>query len=330
MKKKFQNGFFLFGIVVLAIMVTQLNFSEVWKGLQHAGYWFFAVLLLWAFLYIFNTASWYIIIKSQTKGEDKRMVSFGYLYKLSVSGFALNYATPGGLMGGEPYRIMELSPYIGVERATSSVLLFVMTHIFSHFWFWLLSIPLFILTQHVSVFMAIMLAICGIFCLTAIWFFFTGYKKGLAVRVMNLLKHIPGIKKWAHKYVENNKERLENIDKQIAALHNQDPKTFISVVLIELSCRICSALEVFFILLVLFPSVNYLNCILIISFTTLFANILFFMPLQLGGREGGFLMSISGLGLTTNAGIFVALIVRVRELIWTAIGLLLIKISRSK
>ena len=330
MKKKFQNGFFLFGIVVLAIMVTQLNFSEVWKGLQHAGYWFFAVLLLWAFLYIFNTASWYIIIKSQTKGEDKRMVSFVYLYKLSVSGFALNYATPGGLMGGEPYRIMELSPHIGVERATSSVLLFVMTHIFSHFWFWLLSIPLFILTQHVSVFMAIMLAICGIFCLTAIWFFFTGYKKGLAVRVMNLLKHIPGIKKWAHKYVENNKERLENIDKQIAALHNQDPKTFISVVLIELSCRICSALEVFFILLVLFPSVNYFNCILIISFTTLFANILFFMPLQLGGREGGFLMSISGLGLTTNAGIFVALIVRVRELIWTAIGLLLIKISKSK
>ncbi len=93
---------------------------------------------------------------------------------------------------------------------------------------------------------------------------------------MNLLKHIPGIKKWAHKYVENNKERLENIDKQIAALHNQDPKTFISVVLIELSCRICSALEVFFILLVLFPSVNYLNCILIISFTTLFANIFVF------------------------------------------------------
>lgn len=330
MKKKFQNGFFLFGIVVLAIMVTQLNFSEVWKGLQHAGYWFFAVLLLWAFLYIFNTASWCIIIKSQTKGEDKRMVSFIYLYKLSVSGFALNYATPGGLMGGEPYRIMELSPHIGVERATSSVLLFVMTHIFSHFWFWLLSIPLFILIQHVSVFMAIMLAICGMFCLSAIWFFFTGYKKGLAVRVMNLLKHIPGIKRWAHKYVENNKERLENIDKQIAALHNQDPKTFISVVLIELSCRICSALEVFFILLVLFPSVNYLNCILIISFTTLFANILFFMPLQLGGREGGFLMSISGLGLTTNAGIFVALIVRVRELIWTAIGLLLIKISKSK
>ena len=330
MKKKYQNGFFLFGIVVLVIMVTQLDFAEVWRGLQHAGYWFFAVVVLWAFLYVFNTSSWYIIIKSQTKGDDKRMVPFWYLYKLSVSGFALNYATPGGLMGGEPYRIMELSPHIGVERATSSVLLFVMTHIFSHFWFWLLSIPLFILTQQVSVFMAIMLSVGCVFCLTAIWFFISGYKKGLAVRVMNFLRYIPFVKKWACRYVEENRERLENIDHQIAALHNQDKKTFFSVVFIELLCRICSALEVFFILLVLFPSVNYLNCILIISFTTLFANLLFFMPLQLGGREGGFLMSVSGLGLTANAGIFVALIVRLRELIWTAIGLLLIKVSKGK
>lgn len=330
MKKKYQNVFFIFGIVVLGIMVTQLDFAEVWKGLQHAGYWFFAVVFLWAFLYIFNTASWYIIIKSQEKEEDKRTIPFWLLYKLSVSGFALNYATPGGLMGGEPYRIMELTPRIGVERATSSVLLFVMTHIFSHFWFWLLSIPLFLLTQPVSFFMGTMLSVIGLVCILAIWFFLSGYKKGLAVRSMNLLGRIPGVRNWAKKYITENKEQLENIDKQIAALHNQDKKTFISIVLIELACRICSALEIFFILLVLFPSVNYLNCILIISFTTLFANLLFFMPLQLGGREGGFLMSVSGLGLTTSAGIFVALIVRIRELIWTAIGLLFIKISKTK
>lgn len=330
MKKKYQNVFFIFGIVVLGIMVTQLDFAEVWKGLQHAGYWFFAVVFLWAFLYIFNTASWYIIIKSQEKEEDKRTIPFWLLYKLSVSGFALNYATPGGLMGGEPYRIMELTPRIGVERATSSVLLFVMTHIFSHFWFWLLSIPLFLLTQPVNFFMGTMLSVIGLVCILAIWFFLSGYKKGLAVRSMNLLGHISGVRNWAKKYITENKEQLENIDKQIAALHNQDKKTFISIVLIELACRICSALEIFFILLVLFPSVNYLNCILIISFTTLFANLLFFMPLQLGGREGGFLMSVSGLGLTTSAGIFVALIVRIRELIWTAIGLLFIKISKTK
>lgn len=332
MKKKYQNAFFIFGLVVLAIMVSQLDFTAVWQGLQSAGYWFFAVVALWAFLYLFNTAAWYTIIHSGDHlgtgdATEGGRVGFWWLYKITISGFALNYATPGGLMGGEPYRIMMLKPKIGTERATSSVLLYVMTHIFSHFWFWALSIVLFVATQEVSVFMAIMLSLTGAFCALCIWFFLVGYRKGLAVRGMRLLGHIPGIKKWARAFIESHQEQLANIDTQVAALHNQNPRTFLTVVLLELACRICSALEVMFILLVLYPSVNYVDCILIIAFTTLFANMLFFMPLQLGGREGGFLMSVSGLGLTATAGIFVALLVRIRELIWTAIGLLLIKLD---
>lgn len=329
MNKKYQNIFFIFGLVVLIIMVTQLDFADAWQKIQHAGYWFFAVVVLWAFLYIFNTAAWFTIIRSQTKNqEERKSISFHWLYKVTVSGFALNYATPGGLMGGEPYRIMELTPKIGTERATSSVVLYAMTHIFSHFWFWLISIFLYILTQPVNLFMGTMLTLTFAFCISAIWFFLTGYKKGLAIRVMNLVRHIPFIKKWAEPFVANHKEELDRIDTQIASLHNQNPRTFLTVVLLELSCRICSALEIFFILLVLLPSVNYFDCILILAFTSLFANMLFFIPLQLGGREGGFLMSITGLGLTTSAGVFVALLVRIRELIWTAIGLLLIKLEK--
>ena len=314
-------------------MVTQLDFAEVWKGLRHAGYWFFAVVGLWAVLYIFNTAAWYIIIKSQEDDlhtvKQSSPVNFWWLYKITISGFALNYATPGGLMGGEPYRIMELSPKIGTERASSSVILYVMTHIFSHLWFWLLATLLYIITQPMNVFMGMVLGLVTLFCLAGIWFFLKGYKKGLALRLMNILRHIPGAKKWARGFIETHKEQLDNVDLQIAALHNQNPRTFLGAVILEIACRVVSALEILFILMVLMPSVNFIQCILILAFTSLFANMLFFMPLQLGGREGGFLMSVNGLGMTASAGIFVALIVRVRELIWTAIGLLLIKLGKA-
>lgn len=322
---KYKNIFFLFGIVLLAVMVSQLDFDEVYNGVRRAGFWFVAVIALWAALYVINTASWYMIIRSGGDGKDR--IGFWWLYKITVSGFALNYATPGGLMGGEPYRIMELAPKIGTERASSSVILYVMTHIFSHFWFWLLSIVLYIATQPLNAAMGVMLAVVGVFCLLGLWFFIAGYKKGIAVRIMGIIRHMPGMRKRAGTFVDKNRGRLDEIDRQIAALHRQNRRTFVTAVMLELVCRFLSAFEVMFILMVLMPHAGYVECVLIIAFTTLIANIFFFMPLQLGGREGGFLMSVTGLSMTAGAGIFLALIVRLRELVWTALGLLLIKLE---
>ena len=180
-----------------------------------------------------------------------------------------------------------------------------------------------------SVFMASFLLAAAAFCMLGLWFFIIGYRKGLANRVMNLLRHMPLVKKWAQPFVEKHREQLDTIDTQIAALHKQNPKTFVMAVVLEVACRILSALEVYFILLVVNPGISYVQCILIIAFTTLFANMLFFMPLQLVGREGGFLMSTTRLGATASGGILVALIVRLRELVWTGIGLLLIKFGKS-
>jgi uncharacterized membrane protein YbhN (UPF0104 family) len=329
-RKRYQNAFFIFGLAVLAIMLTQLDYQQVWEGVSSAGYWFLAVIALWGLLYILNTAAWWIIIKSQQPSFPEKKLSFLWLYKITVSGFALNYATPGGLMGGEPYRIMSLAPKIGTERASSSVILYVMTHIFSHFWFWLLSVPLYIATQPMNVFMGGLLTAVTAFCLVAIWFFQRGYKRGIAVTGMTVLSHFPVLRRWAQPFFERNRNRLATIDGQIAALHGQNPRTFFMAVALELLCRILSAFEIFFILLVIMPSVSYVQCILILAFTSLFANMLFFMPLQLGGREGGFLMSAGGLGMSARAGIFVALLVRLRELIWTAIGLLFIKLDKKQ
>ena len=142
MKSKYRNIFLLFGIVAIVVMLCtfDMDYSELWQNLLKAGRWFPAIVLLWVFIYLFNALAWYVIIRD---GRDCP-VSFWRIYKLTISGFALNYATPMGLMGGEPYRIMELTPYVGASRATSSVILYAMMHIFTHINFWFFSIFLYL------------------------------------------------------------------------------------------------------------------------------------------------------------------------------------------
>ena len=83
MKEKYRNAFFLFGLAVLAIMVWQLDFREAWRHIREAGYWFIAVVVLWAWLYVHNTFSWYIIIHNGW--PRKAEVGFWWLYRITIS-----------------------------------------------------------------------------------------------------------------------------------------------------------------------------------------------------------------------------------------------------
>ncbi len=220
--------------------------------LAQGGVWFPAVILLWVFIYYLNAWSWYVIIRD---GKHAK-VPFWKIYKLTVSGFALNYATPVGLMGGEPYRIMELTPYVGASKATSSVILYVMMHIFSHFWFWLVSAVLFVIFEPMNWGLGIMLAVVAFVCLLAIYFFMKGYRNGMAVRTFKLLCHVPYVKRWASRFLTEKKESLERVDAQIAELHKQRKSTFYVALGLEFMARIVGCAEVFFILNILTDHVS--------------------------------------------------------------------------
>lgn len=328
MSGKFRNWFMLFGIAAIVVMLCtfDMDYKELWANLRRAGYWLPAVLLLWIPIYVLNALSWNVIIRN----GEKSKIPFWKVYKLTISGYALNYATPVGLMGGEPYRIMEIAPYVGVDRATSSVILYAMMHIFSHFFFWLFSIFLYIFTKPMNAGMWTLLSIVGVFCLLAIYFFMRGYRHGMVVKTIRLLSHVPYVKKWACRFIEEKSETLRNIDKQIAALHRQRKFTFYVSLALEFSARIVGCLEVFFIMNILTDHVSFLSCILIMAFTSLFANLFFFSPMQLGAREGGFAIAAGGMALPSAYGVYTGLIARVRELIWIIIGVALMKVGNKR
>lgn len=333
MQNKIRNIFLIIGVVAVIIMcfTFDVSFATLWHEMLRAGYWLITILALWGLLYAMNAISWLIIIR----GSGNCPVSYRYLLKLTITGFALNYATPVGLLGGEPYKIMEMTPHIGAQRATSSVVLFSMMHVFSHFCYWVTAIIAYIiiaamgllpLNPAIALLLMLMLSFCGL----GIYLFLQGYKNGLIVKLISWIGHVPGLKKWVKRFATEHDDDLRKIDQQIAELHSQEKSCFYASFGMEYLGRMMQSLEIFFILLIFESAptlLNFMFAFLILAFTSLFANLLFFFPLQLGGREGGFAMSTAQMGLSTDVGMFISLICRVRELFWTAIGLALIKIG---
>ena len=328
MKNKYRNIFLAFGIVAVLIMMFtfDMDYNELWGDLKRAGYYFPLIILLWLIVYLINAMAWYEIIRD----GKQTYVPFLRVFKLTISGFALNYVTPGGLMGGEPYRIMELKPYIGVERATSSVILYVMMHIFSHFCFWLAAVLIYVSLYSVNMFMGIVLGTITLLCVFFVILFIRGYRSGMAVAFVRICGRMPFLKKHAIRFSEKHKEQLHSIDAQIALLHQKRKRTFYLALSLEFVARILSCLEVWLILNILTSDVSFINCVLIVAFSSFIANLLFFMPMQLGGREGGFALAVGGLSLSGAYGVYTALLTRVRELIWIIIGLALMKIGNKK
>lgn len=246
-----------------------------------------------------------------------------------------------GMVGGEAYRIMELSRYMDARRATSSVVLFAMMHVFSHFWFWVTSIVVYLVLSicgnlPLNNAAVIVLILAAVFCGGGIYLFVRGYRYGMAVKLVGIIGRIPGLHRWEKRFSENHHDDLEKIDRQISDLHGQNKRSFFGSFFLEYAGRMLQSFEIFFMLRLLGTDggggvtgtlLIFLYSFLILAFTSLFANLLGFMPLQLGGREGGFAMSVAQMGMTGGIAMFISIICRVRELFYCSIGLLLMKIG---
>ena len=101
-KQRLNNLFFCLGVIAVVVMLLtfDVSFIELWQHLCHAGYWLIPIVGVWLLVYGLNALSWKSVIEG-TLGH-KAPLSFWRIYRLTITGYALNYATPVGVLGGEP------------------------------------------------------------------------------------------------------------------------------------------------------------------------------------------------------------------------------------
>ncbi|HZH64997.1 MAG TPA: lysylphosphatidylglycerol synthase transmembrane domain-containing protein [Flavisolibacter sp.] len=309
------------GLGTLGYMSYKIGLPVIWENILVTGLWFIPVIGSWFIIYILNALAFREIIYE--KNQPQTVISFFRILQITISGYAINYITPFVGLGGEPYRVMQLKKRLSANKAASSVLLYYIMHVFSHIAFWIVAIGLMIFLYPTR---NILISCFVTFCLFyfLVYWILKKYKRGLLIQTFKALQKLPFIKRKIAAFVEKRKSNLKEIDQHIIELFQKRRATFYTSLFFEFMGRVVGCLELYFIALALRVDIGILDSFIISAGSSLFANLVFFTPMQLGSREGGFVLALRSIGMAASVGIFMSLVTRIRELFWIAVGLLFI------
>ena len=321
--RRTQAIFFIVGVTALAILIMRSDPAQLLADVRQAGWAVPAVVSVYGVVYILNTIAWRLTMIEEPK------LGFARAYSINVAAFSINYLTPFASIGGEPYKIVAASQWMGAKNATASALNFRLVHMQAHAliflsgvvlaFFWL---PRSAIGLPVLVFMAVVLV--GLNLLL-----FAVHREGVVERLFNLLGRIPLVRGLARK-LEPKRAALVEVDRQLIAFHGAHPARYYGSLAAEYSARVFSMLEFFIIAQAMGTPVSFGTAFLIGGFSSLVVNLFFFMPFNVGSKEGGLYMIFAALGLPARLGIAAAVLSRLREISWIAIGLLLSLGTRRK
>jgi hypothetical protein len=288
--RKFQALVFVGALVLFVVLIAHAGVRGLLQNLVSARWAIVPSVITWGFVYACNTVAWWTLLDGA--------IPFGRAYVISVSSFAINYVTPLVPLGGEPLRIAAASKWVEPPRATASVVGFRVIHTLGQLIFWITAIPLaFVLLPRTPATTVSLISLAAVFA-------------GGALALAALFRPQTRLfRRWP---------KLNAIHEQIAAYSRS---TILVALGAEYVGRCLSMLEYLFITRALGLDVDYPTAFMIGAFSQFITNATFFIPFELGSKEGSLSLIFHLLGLPPDLGVYASIVSRIREMIWIAIGL---------
>jgi hypothetical protein len=119
-------------------------------------------------------------------------------------------------------------------------------------------------------------------------------------------------------------EAAAHIDRALAAYYRHQPRRLMLSLIYNFVGWVTRAMETWLILYLIGAGVSVSMALIIEAFATGISFATFFLPMDIGVEEGGAVATFLALGLSGATGLSFSLVRRVREVAWTALGLLLL------
>ena len=319
MSRRLRAGLFVLGGAVFYYLVAQIGIGRLAGDAARTGWMFLPIVSLYALVYACSARAWQLTMKS-----DPKKPAFWRTYAIIISAGALNFLTPLVNLGGEPYRAAAVTPWIGTSRAAGSVILHRMLHSLSYVFIWLTALDLafVLLPSPRAAALTGALAVATVVLLGVIALLLFGHRRGVLERLLNWMGRVPLIRRAAAR-LEQHRGMFVELDRQITDFYHRHRGRFLRAIGLEYLGRCIYMVEIVLIAASLGVRLGYFQAFAIGGLEALLGNVLFFVPFELGAREGSFLALFSVFGLDPQLGVYTSIVSRVRDFTWIGLGLLL-------
>ena len=307
---------FVVGAGILAMLVRQVGLDVLIDATRTVGWVAAPIVALHALVYGLNTLSWWI-----TLAHEPGSPPFRTLFRISVVGFAINFLTPVVNAGGEPYRIAALTPWLGARRAAGSVLQYAMLHALSSLLMWLTAIAAALTLPGVQGRTWWTLLALGGVIVAALGVVRSGHRHGFVARLAAWIarRRIGRVSTW----LTQREAALAAVDAQMTTLHAERPGRLGAAIAVDYLSRGVAMAELLLVAHAVGTPLGVTPALMISGLSALAVNVFFLLPWEMGSREGSLYLLFGLAGVPASLGLIAAVMTRVREFAWCAIGLAL-------
>ncbi|OVE82340.1 hypothetical protein BVY03_01115 [bacterium K02(2017)] len=310
-------GGFSIGLLILYYTINSFGgFEKILHNLIDLNYFYLFVIINSFGWMVFYTIGW-----RQIMSDVNNKIKYLSLLKVKLSGEGVNFMTPLGFIAGDPVRVLLLKKYIGPEARLRSVVVDRMIHSLSAQIFCFIGVLL-IFTQKIDFPIGLHIVVMLVYSLLVAFFISMLYSmtsgRGFGLfeglfRFFKIEKRLPRV----HDGLENLRENLEYYN-------GRSKMPMVISFLCHLAGRILGATEIMIIFYCYQGEANFIFAIILASLTSFFSIVMGWIPGALGVIEYVYAQFFMLYGFSSEVGISVQIVRRLRVFFWVAVGIFLL------
>lgn len=306
--------FLAIGGTLLVVLVRRIGTDTIIDNVMEVGWRFLPILSLGFGWYLLYTAAWMQFLHRLSDG-----IGFWELFRIKITGEAVNTLTPANFIGGDPMRIYLLRKHfplsegaasVVVDRtlasaATIAVILFSVIVAFATF-------------DRLPANLKYGVPIAVLVCSGFITFVLIHQQRGFFSLMMGICQRL-GIKE---NFSEKTVRRFQQLDAHIIDFYDASHRGFLIALACHVGGRILGVLEVYAIGRTVDDTFTLFTALMLSALAPMVNIVFAFIPGALGVMEGAMSGMLYLMHLDPAIGITIQIAKRLRAALWIALGLL--------